>query len=57
MAVEPAAAAGAAAVAGLVTVQSLLRLRPTPPAGIVGLTQAALGLVVVAATAAGITQA
>ena len=53
VALEPAALAGAIAVAALIVVQRLLRLRPTPRAVILGLTQTALGLVVVAAIAAG----
>lgn len=53
VALEPAALAGAIAVTALIVVQRLLRLRPTPRAVILGLTQTGLGLVVVAAIAAG----
>jgi hypothetical protein len=54
--VEPAAMAGAAAVGALVVTQRLLRLRPTPRAVILGLTQTGLGLVLVGITALGLTQ-
>jgi hypothetical protein len=48
---------GAIAVAALIVVQRLLRLRPTPRAVILGLTQTAFGLVVVVAAAVGMVQA
>lgn len=54
---EPAALMGAIAVAALIVVQRLLRLRPTPRAVILGLTQTAFGLVVVVAAAVGMVQA
>jgi hypothetical protein len=57
VAIEPAAIVGAIAVAALVVVQRLLRLRPTPRAVILGLTQTALGLLVVFAIAAGFVAA
>jgi hypothetical protein len=51
--VDGAATAGALAVVGLIAVQRLFALRPTPRAVILGLTQTALGLTVVAVTALG----
>jgi len=54
VALEPAATTGAVAVVVLIVVQRLLRLRPTPRAVILGLTQTALGLMVVAAIAVGV---
>jgi hypothetical protein len=54
---EPAATIGAIAVAALIVVQRLLRLRPTPRAVVLGLTQTVLGLVVVAAIAVGLVSA
>lgn len=57
VAFEPAAIAGAVAVASLIIIQRLLRLRPTPRAVILGLTQTGLGLGVVAVTAIGLIQA
>lgn len=57
VALEPAAITGATAVAALIVVQRLLRLRPTPRAAILGLTQTAFGLVVVGAAAVGMLQA
>jgi hypothetical protein len=57
VAIEPAALAGAVAIVGLIVVQRVLRLRPTPRAVVLGLTQTGMGLVVVAVTAAGLLQA
>ncbi|WP_421119639.1 YwiC-like family protein [Aquihabitans daechungensis] len=57
VAIEPAATVGAVAIAALIVVQRLLRLRRTPRAVILGITQTGLGLVVVAATAIGMLQA
>jgi hypothetical protein len=53
VAVEPAVAAGAVAVAGIVAVQRLTD-RQRVPATVVGIRQTVLGLVVVAATALGL---
>ena len=53
---EPAALMGAIAVAALIVVQRLLRLRPTPRRD-PRLTQTAFGLVVVMAAAVGMVQA
>jgi hypothetical protein len=57
VAIEPAALAGAVAIVGLIVVQRVLRLRPTPRAVVLGLTQTGMGLVVIAVTAAGLLQA
>lgn len=54
VAIDPAANAGAVAIGGLIVVQRLLTLRPTPRAVILGLTQTGLGLAVVGVTAFGI---
>jgi hypothetical protein len=53
VAIEPPVVAGAVAVAGVVAVQRLTARRPVP-AKVIGIRQTALGLAVVAATAAGI---
>jgi len=55
--IEPAAIAGAIAVGCLVVAQRVMKLRPTPRAVVLGLTQTGLGLGVVMITALGILQA
>jgi len=55
--IEPTATAGAIAVGALIVTQRLLKLRPTPRAVILGLTQTGLGLAMVLVTAYGIVQA
>ncbi|MGZ4737564.1 MAG: YwiC-like family protein [Acidimicrobiia bacterium] len=52
--VDPAVTAGALAVAALLVVQLIWVRRPPVPAKVLGLRQLAMGLVVVAATAAGV---
>ena len=54
VAITFSAVTGAVAVVGLIVVQRLLALRPTPRAVILGLTQTALGLVLVGMTAVGV---
>lgn len=54
VALDPALAAGAAAVAGVVLIQRLMARRPVDRAVVLGLRELALGLAVVAVTALGV---